>query len=137
MDTLRINTHVLRKSKWDAFSIPFEQNQADYLLNIVRTDSEDSYRITDGSIVIVDSVEGFSSTFETSKLLDERNIPVLMLNKIDRLIFELQMSSEEIYQTLSRTLEHFIAKISEYQNDIPANIEVSPEANNVIFGSGK
>lgn len=37
--------------------------------------------------------------------LAERIKPVLMINKLDRAVFELQLTPEEIYQSVSRIVE--------------------------------
>lgn len=70
-----------------------------------------------------------------ARALAMRLKPILFLNKIDRLIYELQMSSEEIYQTMLRhieTVNGLIASTADY-----ADFEfLDPRKGDVIFGSG-
>ena len=56
-------------------------------------------RVTDGALVVVDYVEGVCVYTETvmRQALAEKIKPVLMVNKIDRGILELQVSGEEMY----------------------------------------
>ena len=56
-------------------------------------------RVTDGALVVVDYVEGICVQTETvmRQALAEKIKPVLMVNKIDRGILELQVSGEEMY----------------------------------------
>ena len=46
--------------------------------------------------------------------LTERIKPVLMINKMDRAVFEVQLTNEEIYQSLSRTIENTNVILSTY-----------------------
>ncbi len=64
-------------------------------------------RLCDGAVVLVDAVEGVQS--QTVTVLRQTWIehlrPLLVINKIDRLITELKMSPGEAYTHLSRILE--------------------------------
>ncbi|KAF2068476.1 hypothetical protein CYY_010198 [Polysphondylium violaceum] len=64
-------------------------------------------RITDGSLVLVDAVEGVC--IQTHAVLkqayQEKVKPCLVLNKIDRLVYELHMTPLEAYQHLKKIIE--------------------------------
>ena len=93
-------------------------------------------RVTDGALVVVDYIEGVCVQTETvlRQALQERIRPVLMINKVDRGILELEVDAEAIYTRITRVLEDFNAIISTYQVE-GENWEVSPQLGNVAFGS--
>lgn len=64
-------------------------------------------RLCDGAIVLVDVVEGVCSQTITvlRQCWTEKLKPILVLNKIDRLISELQLSPVEAYLHLSKIIE--------------------------------
>ena len=95
-------------------------------------------RVTDGALVVVDYVEGVCVQTETvlRQSLQELIKPVLMINKCDRAIFELQHSSETMYQNFLRIVENAKVIISTYQNtEAMGDLQVYPENGTVAFGS--
>lgn len=117
-----------------------------------------SSRLCDGAVVLVDVVEGVCS--QTVNVLRQcwldKLKPLLVLNKVDRLITEWQLTPMEAYQHLSRTIEQVNVVIgsffagermeddmlwresgstSEFVEKDDAEIYFSPEKNNVIFAS--
>ena len=95
-------------------------------------------RVTDGALVVVDYVEGVCVQTETvlRQSLQELIKPVLMINKCDRAIFELQHSSETMYQNFLRIVENANVIISTYQNtEAMGDLQVYPENGAVAFGS--
>jgi len=95
-------------------------------------------RITDGAIVVIDAVEGVAVQTETvlRQALAEQVKPILYINKMDRCIFELQLSAEEIYQKLVKMIESVNCIISTYKSDdSQLNLDLTPELGNVFFGS--
>eukprot|EP00164_Ancoracysta_twista_P002130 GFYU01002813.1.p1 GENE.GFYU01002813.1~~GFYU01002813.1.p1 ORF type:complete len:1052 (-),score=422.98 GFYU01002813.1:569-3724(-) len=96
-------------------------------------------RITDGAIVLVDCVEGVCVQTETvlKQALLERVRPVLFLNKMDRVIGELQMTPEEAFQGFTRTINAVNDIIGTYQDYSLPDQRVSWEDGTVAFGSGK
>ncbi|KAJ2367163.1 translation elongation factor 2, partial [Coemansia sp. RSA 2610] len=61
-------------------------------------------RVTDGALVVVDTISGVSVQTETvlRQSLTEKIKPVVMINKVDRAMLELQLPKEELYQNFAR-----------------------------------
>uniref|UniRef100_A0AAQ5Z2Q0 Elongation factor 2 n=1 Tax=Amphiprion ocellaris TaxID=80972 RepID=A0AAQ5Z2Q0_AMPOC len=80
-------------------------------------------RVTDGALVVVDCVSGVCVQTETvlRQAIGERIKPVLMMNKMDRALLELQLEPEDLYQTFQRIVE---------------SVNVDPVIGTVGFGSG-
>lgn len=95
-------------------------------------------RVTDGALVVVDCVEGVCVQTETvlRQALGERIKPVLMINKVDRVILELQQDMEEAYQSFARTIESANVIISTYRDELLGDVQVYPQKGTVAFGSG-
>lgn len=95
-------------------------------------------RVTDGALVVVDCVEGVCVQTETvlRQALGERIRPVLMVNKVDRALLELQLSSEDMYQTFQKVVESANVIISTYHDDKLGDAQVYPDNGTVAFGSG-
>lgn len=96
-------------------------------------------RITDGALVVVDSVEGVSVQTETvlRQALSERVKPVLIVNKFDRYFFELQLSPEEAVIKITAIIASINSLIGIYQEeDSDVDLTVSLEKGNVILASG-
>merc|ERR1711935_1331165 len=94
-------------------------------------------RITDGALVVVDSVSGVSVQTETvlRQSLQERVKPVLMVNKLDRVILELQAQLEDTYQNFIKILENVNVIIATYMDEVRGDLQVFPDKGTVAFGS--
>merc|ERR1712195_169849 len=95
-------------------------------------------RVTDGALVVVDYVEGVCVQTETvpRQALAEKIKPVLMINKIDRGILELQVDGETMYQNFQRVIESANVIISTYEcEDMGEGQQVDPTQGLVAFGS--
>ncbi|KAK7958163.1 elongation factor 2 [Apiospora saccharicola] len=95
-------------------------------------------RVTDGALVVVDTVEGVCVQTETvlRQALAERIKPVVIINKVDRALLELQVSKEDLYQSFSRTIESVNVVISTYLDKSLGDLQVYPYKGTVAFGSG-
>eukprot|EP00123_Amoebidium_parasiticum_P010054 comp19862_c0_seq1/m.23990 comp19862_c0_seq1/g.23990 ORF comp19862_c0_seq1/g.23990 comp19862_c0_seq1/m.23990 type:complete len:843 (-) comp19862_c0_seq1:284-2812(-) len=97
-------------------------------------------RVTDGALVVVDCVSGVCVQTETvlRQAIAERIRPVLMMNKMDRALLELQLEQEDMYQTFQRIIENINVIIATYgeEGGPMGDIQVSPIAGTVAFGTG-
>ena len=95
-------------------------------------------RITDGSIVVLDAIEGVCVQTETvlRQALAEQVKPIVYINKIDRYIFELKLSAEEIYQRMVKIIESVNNIVSIYRSeDSELDLTLDPANGIVMFGS--
>ncbi|ODQ81900.1 hypothetical protein BABINDRAFT_160131 [Babjeviella inositovora NRRL Y-12698] len=95
-------------------------------------------RVTDGALVVVDCVEGVCVQTETvlRQALGERIKPVVIINKVDRAMLELQITKEDLYQSFARTVESVNVIISTYSEKDLGDAQVYPDQGTVAFGSG-
>ncbi|MCJ1356765.1 MAG: Cytoplasmic GTPase/eEF2-like protein (ribosomal biogenesis) [Icmadophila ericetorum] len=101
-----------------------EPESKDYLINLIDSPGHIDFssevstasRLCDGAIVLVDAVEGVQS--QTVTVLRQTWIehlkPILVINKIDRLVTELKMSAGEAYTHMSKLLEQVNAVIGSF-----------------------
>lgn len=110
---------MLRRSSPEA-----EPVQKEYLINLIDSPGHIDFssevstasRLCDGALVLVDAVEGVCSQTVTvlRQTWTEHLKPVLVINKVDRLITELRMSPGEAYIHLSKLLEQINAIIGSF-----------------------
>jgi elongation factor 2 len=97
-------------------------------------------RVTDGALVVVDCVSGVCVQTETvlRQAIAERIKPVLLMNKMDRALLELQLEQEDLFLTFQRIVENVNVIIATYADDDgPMGIvRVDPSNASVGFGSG-
>lgn len=95
-------------------------------------------RVTDGALVVVDCVDGVCVQTETvlRQALTERIKPVVIINKVDRALLELQVAKEDLYQSFNRTIESVNVIIATYNDKALGDVQVYPEKGTVAFGSG-
>lgn len=96
----------------------------DYLINLIDSPGHIDFssevstasRLCDGAVVLVDAVEGVCS--QTVTVLRQTWIehirPVLVINKIDRLITELQLSPDEAFDRLTKLVEQVNAVVGSF-----------------------
>merc|ERR1712127_1019254 len=97
-------------------------------------------RVTDGALVVVDCVSGVCVQTETvlRQAIAERIKPVLLMNKMDRALLELQLEQEDLFLTFQRIVENVNVIIATYADDDgPMGVvRVDPANASVGFGSG-
>jgi len=129
-------------------SLFYERDVGNFLINFIDTPGHvdfsgrvtRSLRAIDGAVVVVDAVEEVMVQTETvtRQALEERVLPVLFVNKIDRLIKELRLSSDKIQAKMSRIIQDFNRLIEMYgESEFKEKWKVSPLGGTVAFGSAK
>jgi elongation factor 2 len=128
-------------------SMTHEYRDTNHLVNLIDTpghvdfggDVTRAMRAVDGALVVVDAVEGTMPQTETvlRQALRENVKPALFINKVDRLINELQEGPEEMQerlQTVIGDVNELIRGMDEerYEED---NWKVSVQDGTVAFGS--
>ncbi|KAG5300749.1 translocation elongation factor [Histoplasma ohiense] len=110
---------MLRRASKDA-----DPEQKEYLINLIDSPGHIDFssevstasRLCDGALVLVDAVEGVCS--QTVTVLRhtwvEHLKPILVINKLDRLVTELKMTPAEAYLHLSKVLEQVNAVIGSF-----------------------
>ncbi|NLN44606.1 MAG: elongation factor EF-2, partial [Methanosarcina sp.] len=118
----------------------------DYLINLIDTpghvdfggDVTRAMRAVDGAVVVVDAVEGTMPQTETvlRQALREHVRPVLFVNKVDRLINELKVDSQEMQVRLGKVIDHVNKLIKNMSPEkYKAGWRVDAAAGTVAFGS--
>lgn len=127
-------------------SMVHEYNGKEYLINLIDTpghvdfggDVTRAMRAVDGAVVVVDAVEGTMPQTETvlRQALREYVRPVLFINKVDRLINELQVSPQEMQIRLGKLIDH-VNKLIKNMNEerYKSGWKVDASNGSVAFGS--
>jgi elongation factor 2 len=94
-----------------------------------------SLRVSDNALVILDAIKGCAAQTITvlRQALDEMIKPVCLINKLDRLILELGLSPEEIYQKFVSHINNLNGIIYKFNQKMP-EIILRPEDGTVAFG---
>ena len=128
-------------------SMTHTYEDTNHLINLIDTpghvdfggDVTRAMRAVDGALVVVDAVEGAMPQTETvvRQALREGVKPALFINKVDRLISELQEGPQEMQerlQTVIADVNELIRGMTENRDDIN-DWTVSVEGGTVAFGS--
>jgi len=123
-----------------------EVSEKSFLINLIDSPGHVDFssevtaalRVTDGALVVVDCVEGVAVQTETvlRQAIGERIIPVLILNKLDRCMLELQQPPEEAYLSFQKTIENVNVIVETYNDPKLGDITLDPIRGKVAFGSG-
>ncbi|CBY10085.1 unnamed protein product [Oikopleura dioica] len=142
--------------KSSVISLHHKNTAGDHLVNLIdspghidfSSEVSTAVRLSDGCLVVVDVVEGVCP--QTKAVLRqawlERLKPVLVLNKIDRLILEKKFTMLEAYHRLNQVLEQAnaaVALLFSAEDNWTTGIGViddskiyfAPESGNVVFGA--
>jgi elongation factor 2 len=127
-------------------SMVHEYEDKEYLINLIDTpghvdfggDVTRAMRAVDGAVVVIDAVEGTMPQTETvlRQALKEHVRPVLFINKVDRLINELQVDDQEMQIRLGKLIDH-VNKLIKGMNEERYNAgwKVNAAEGTVAFGS--
>ncbi len=127
-------------------SMVYNYKGQEYLINLIDTpghvdfggDVTRAMRAIDGVIILCCAVEGVMPQTETviRQAIKERVHPILFVNKVDRLINELQVTPEQMQQRLSNIVNEVNEKIRKL---LPPELKeawaLKVESGNVVFGS--
>jgi elongation factor 2 len=121
-------------------------NGPEFLINLIDSPGHVDFssevtaalRVTDGALVVVDCVDGICVQTETvlGQAMNERILPTLVLNKLDRPILELGYSQDKLIEILRRRVEGFNAKLVALAGNFEYARPLVPEDNEVSFCSG-
>src|SRR3990172_4953345 len=120
----------------------------DYLINLIDTPGHVDFggnvtramRAIDGTVVLVCASEGIMPQTETvmKQALRERVKPVLFINKVDRLIKEMQYSPEQIQERIAKLIIEFNRLIEQIaEPDFKEKWKVNAAEGGVAFGSAR
>ncbi|MCI4339055.1 MAG: elongation factor EF-2 [Thermoplasmata archaeon] len=128
-------------------TIVHEYEKENYLINLIDTpghvdfggDVTRAMRAVDGAVVVVCAVEGVMAQTETvlRQALREKVKPVLFINKVDRAIKELQLTSDALqkrFAAIISEVNELIRKMA--PEEFVDDWSVDPRDGSVAFGSG-
>lgn len=117
----------------------------EYLVNLIDTpghvdfggDVTRAMRAVDGVVVVIDAVEGIMPQSETvlRQALKEKVKPILFINKVDRLIKELEVTSEEMQERLQKIIGDVNKLIKNVKPEKYKDWKLDVSSGSVAFGS--
>jgi len=124
----------------------YEKENKEYLINLIDTPGHVDFgggvtramRAVDGAIVVACAVEGVMPQTETvlRQALKEKVKPVLYINKVDRLLNELQVGPEELQNRMIKIIAKVNELIKKYAiGDLKEKWQVKVQDGSVAFGS--
>ncbi|MHA1969416.1 MAG: GTP-binding protein, partial [Candidatus Hodarchaeales archaeon] len=132
--------------KTTGISLVHDYKNKTYLVNLQDTPGHVDFsgevtsalRVVDGALIVVDAVEGVMVQTEvvTQQALAERVRPVLIINKVDRLITEMRMAPDNAYEQFKKIIKDFNTLVETYAPPEFKRIwRVDPRQGTVAFGS--
>jgi elongation factor 2 len=144
-EEMKANNAAMEEAK-DSAGANVHINDKSYLINLIDSPGHVDFssevtaalRVTDGALVVVDTIDGVCVQTETvlRQAIGERVKPVLMVNKVDRALLELQLPAEELYQAFCRSIESVNVIVAMYNDEQLGDVQVDPTKGTVAFGSG-
>ncbi|MCS7118686.1 MAG: elongation factor EF-2 [Archaeoglobaceae archaeon] len=126
-------------------SMVHEYNGEEYLINLIDTPGHVDFggevtramRAVDGVIIVVDAVEGVMPQTETvvRQALKEGVKPILFINKVDRLIKELQLTPQQMQERLIKVINDVNKLLKSISPEKFLDWKVEVVKGNVAFGS--
>ncbi len=127
-------------------SLGFSYLGQDHMINLIDTPGHVDFgghvtramRAVDGVILVVDCVEGVMPQTETvlRQALKERSRPVVFINKVDRLINELQLDSKQMQERLLKIITKINKLITQFAPpEFKDKWQIDVAGGNVAFGS--
>ncbi|KAI5181525.1 elongation factor 2 [Nematocida sp. AWRm80] len=113
----------LKKESYESF-LKEKTDENHFLINLIDSPGHVDFssevtaalRVTDGALVVVDCIEGICVQTETvlRQAIIEKVKPVLCLNKIDRVLFEVKRTPDAFAKSLRNTVESFNATLLKF-----------------------
>jgi elongation factor 2 len=127
-------------------SLLYRTADCSFIINLVDTPGHVDFtgkvtralRTIDGAVVLVDAVEEVMAQTElvVRQALEERVRPVLFINKVDRLITELQLNAVQIQKKFTRIIARFNDLIEIHgETSFKTKWKVDSAGDSVAFGS--
>lgn len=136
----------MEKEVLAAYTEPGTVEGNEFLINLIDSPGHVDFssevtaalRVTDGALVVLDCVDGICVQTETvlRQAIDERIIPTLVLNKLDRAILELEKSEKDMWILIQRMVGAFNAKLTTLLGDRDYCKKLDPVNNQISFCSG-
>src|SRR6266480_1939158 len=148
LDSMKLEQNRQMTIRGANVTLFYENEGKEYVINMIDTPGHIDFtgrvtralRAIDGAVVVVDSVEEVMVQTETvtRQALEERVRPVLYINKIDRLIKELKLTSDQIQERIARIIKDFNGLLDLYaEPEFKEKWKVNFATNTVAMGSAK
>jgi elongation factor 2 len=148
-DTMKIEQEKGITIKSVGVSMLFDSNEQKYVMNMIDSPGHIDFsaevtaavRVSDGVFVLLDPLDGVMAQTKTVLIqsLEERVVPCLLINKMDKFFLSLKATPDDIYAQLVKNVQDVNRVIDDYQDpkmkEIFRDQKVDPIKGNVMFGS--